>query len=299
MGRERRRGRALASVVFIAGSIAAAPGLAYDGDLREKLTFLAARYVNACVEGDTVPRLEPLDVRYVARANVAEADAGWAGWFYRSDFYDRERQAEKSFLWVFDARIHERYREATDALAAAEDFPARYEALGRVVANLQDMTSPPHVVPVNFARWWRFSVADRFDSFPIDADAIELSLANACAELTEAPESGLEALLVETAEATLRAVQSPIPGFPASWQAFWTLADDPEDMGDYGRAGNTFGKRVDFDCYRVRCRLAEDDPIYRDFAFARHRSAVLATARAMLWHQRARMRPSTVDAGSG
>jgi hypothetical protein len=225
-------------------------------------------------------------VRYVARASIAEADSGWFGWFHRSDYYDRAHQDDRKFLWLFDARVHDRYDEALVNLSDATEPAQRYAALGRVVGTLQIATSPAHVVPVNIARWWRLSTADRFDSFPVDDEALEASIESACPELLAPAEISLGQLLVDTANDTLSAVQAPIAGWPASWQAFWSLAADPEDFGEYGRAGNSFGRRVTFDCYKVRCRLADDDPLYREFALARHRTAVMSTARALLWEQR-------------
>jgi hypothetical protein len=93
-------------------------------------------------------------------------------------------------------------------------------------------------------------------------------------------------VLRDTAAATLRAVQRHIDSLPATWQAFWQLADDPRQFGEYGVAGNNFGKRTEFDCGDTRCVLLDDDPIYDAFALARHVDAVNATARAMLWLQR-------------
>jgi hypothetical protein len=267
------------------------PAQAYDGPLHQQFTFIAARHLNDCLDGTSLPRLAPLEVRYIALANVAEVEGGWFGWMFRSDFYDRARQAEKSWMWVLDTRIHERYRESIERLEEADELDRhaasdRYAALGRVVATIEDMTSPAHVVPVYFARWWRLNLSDRFDGFPIDAEAVEASLKGDCEDLLAAEEQSLEELLVASASDTLRAVQRPIEGLPTSWQAFWTLAADPEAFGEYGPAGNNFGKHTEFDCKDTRCVLLDRDPLYRAFALERHRVAVVATARAMLWLQR-------------
>lgn len=302
MGREpgSARGR-VRGVVVCAGVVCALiawRAAAYEPVAHQQLTFLAAQYLNRCIDGSPVPRLEPLDVRYVARASMTVVESGWFGWFHRADYYDRATQSDRNFLWLFDARVHDRYDEALASLASAGDIAERYGALGRVAGTLQIATSPAHVVPVNIARWWRFSVSDRFDAYPVDDEALEASLQAECAALLDAPEISLQQLLVDTANDTLAAVQAPIPGWPASWQAFWSLASDPEDFGEYGRAGNNFGKRVSFDCYKVRCKFAEDDPLYREFAHARHRTAVMATARAMLWEQRRVARAAEVEASS-
>src|SRR5262249_7514116 len=219
---------------------------------------------------------------------------GWTGWMFRSDFYDREHQADKTWMWVLETRIHQRYREYTTALEHETDEAKRYATLGRVVADLEDMTSPPHVVPVYFARWWRLSFSDRFDDYPIDADAITASFASACEELLAEPGESLEELMVRTARDALRGVQRPIDSMPTSWQAFWKLAENPEEFGEYGTAGNNFGKRVEFTCQSQRCVLLDDDELYKAFALDPHRRAVLSTARAMLWVQRTQVQAVSV-----
>jgi len=286
MGRDRHIARVFASVLVWLGMASTVPAAAYEGSLHQQFTFSAARYLNRCLEGTSIAPLAPLDVRYVARANVAEADTGWFGWMYRSDFYDRAGQAEKTWMWVLDSRVHDRFRDSVRDLNRAAAARERYTALGRILNALQNMTSPAHVVPVYFARWWRLNISDRFDGYPIDVDAIDASLEDDCAALLGADDDSLEALMIETASDTLRAVQRPIEGLPASWQAFWTLAANPEDFGEYGPAGNSFGKRVEFDCQSTRCVLLDRDPLYRAFAMERHRLAVSTTARALLMVQR-------------
>ena len=39
----------------------------------------------------------------------------------------------------------------------------QYSDLGYITNYLQNMTSPAHVVPVYFTRWWRLSFSDRFE----------------------------------------------------------------------------------------------------------------------------------------
>jgi hypothetical protein len=69
---------------------------------------------------------------------------------------------------------------------------------------------------------------------------------------------------------------------PVSWQAFWTPSDKPGGFGDYGAAGNNFGRNTEFRCGdRQRCVLLRNDPLYNDFARDRHTDAVRSTMRAM------------------
>ncbi len=78
---------------------------------------------------------------------------------------------------------------------------------------------------------------------------------------------------------------------------FWELNDDPENFGEYGPAGNNFGRATEFRCQSDdRCVLLNDDPLYAEFARQRHASAVRGTLGAMLLVQRALAAREFVDA---
>ena len=68
--------------------------------------------------------------------------------------------------------------------------------------------------------------------------------------------------------------------------AFWRPDPDADGFGDYGPAGNSFGRRTEFRCAGgERCVLLKDDPLYAEFALARHADAVRGTQAAMLLMQ--------------
>lgn len=259
---------------------------AYEAQIHQQLTFLAARHLNECLEGSVVPRIAPLEVRYVARANVRQEESGWLRGVFRSDFYDRAGQRERSWMWVLDTRVHEQFRELREELDDADTPAERYAELGRVINILQDMSVPAHVVPVYFTRWWRFNVSDKFNEYPVDPDRVSRALEGDCETLLAAADNEVETLMQQAADDTLRAVQAPIEGLPSTWQAFWRLADDPDSFGEYGRAGNSFGRRAEFRCNGERCVLLDRDPLYAAFALDRHVMAVVTTARALLAEQR-------------
>ena len=58
---------------------------------------------------------------------------------------------------------------------------------------------------------------------------------------------------------TMTAVAEVIPGMPTSWSAFWDPGDDAAEFGDYGPAGNNFGRRTEFRCGEgQRCVLLKE-----------------------------------------
>jgi hypothetical protein len=261
----------------------ALPTWAYEPQVHQQLTFAAARAFNNCVqESEKIPRLSALDTRYIVRANVAQADGNFFVRMFRWDYYNRDQQQPKSALWLIDTRFHKRFDELMISVERPEERQVKLRNLGRLLTHIQNVSAPAHAVPVYSGRWWRLSFSDRFNRFPVDVEALEKAVAGDCA-LLETSSDTFQQILIDTASSTLAAVTADIEGLPATWQAFWTLAENPEDFGDYGPAGNSFGDRTAFRCGDdQRCLLLQDDPLYSEFALQRHRAAVLATMRAML-----------------
>ncbi len=259
------------------------PAWGYEPQVHQQLTFVAARAFNNCAqESEQIPRLSALDTRYIVRANVAQADANFFVRMFRWDYYNRDQQQPKAAMWLVDTRFHKRFDELMISVEQPQERQLKLRNLGRLLTHIQNVSAPAHAVPVYSGRWWRLSFSDRFNRFPVDVEALEQTIAGDCA-LLDAPNDTFQQILIDTADNTLAAVTDEIDGLPATWQAFWTLADKPDDFGDYGPAGNSFGDRTQFRCGDdQRCLLLQDDPLYRDFALQRHRAAVMATMRAML-----------------
>ncbi len=269
----------------------------YDGDIHQQLTFIAARQFNDCVQRRTdVSRLSALDSRYIVKANVALADGGIFGRMFRWPYYNRDDQTGQSTWGVFETRFHDHFDAQLAILAESPKREQRLRALGRVVSYVQDVTSPAHVVPVYTGRWWRLSLGDRFDKYPVDIERVREGALTSCDYVLQNG-ADFPQVLAEAATETLAAVQSPIMGYPTTWESFWRLAESAREFGEYGRAGNTFGDRTEFRCgekvngVRERCLLLDDDPIYKDFAYHRHLTAVIATMRTLMLFQQGADQP--------
>lgn len=272
------------SILTLLGS---APATAYDGKVHQFLTFLAAKQFNRCVEGTDLPALTPLQVRYIAKANASLVERSVFARMFNWRYYDPADHEAHSFLWLVDTRFHGHYDELSERLQTEHDPVVAYQDLGRLVSYVQLVTAPARAVPVYAARFWRLSFSDRFDGYPVDEEALTAEVEEDCAFLYDRSMS-YEDVLSETAERTLAAVRGPIDGMPAQWTAFWTPSREPGNFGDYGPAGNAFGRRTEFRCGGERCVLLQDDPLYREFALARHRDAVRGTQAAMLLMQSGR-----------
>ena len=266
---------------------------AYEGPIHQQLTFIAVRHYNNCIDDDDL-RLSALQTRYMAKANVEQADGGFWRGLFRWNFYNRDDQTPRSLMWVVETRLHEGFEQLLGNLDRSKSLADRYSNLGRVVNHLQDMTSPAHVVPVFVSRWWRLNVGDRFDEFPIDEADLNQRLGADCAQvrgvIQDTLNTGYQDLLRLTAETTFSAVKGDIEGLPFTWEVFWKPDVKPGSFGEYGAAGNNFGRETAFKCANVRrprCVLLNDDPLYVEFARERHLNAVQTTIAALAQLQRA------------
>lgn len=290
--------RAIAGVAAVL-LLHAAQALAYDARTHQRLTFYAAKEFNRCLAGTDAPTLTPLQVRFIATSNMGLAEASALSRMLRWSYFDPSASLanplapdagqipDRSFLWLVNTRFLNHYQELVEHLHTPQSVAESYQQLGTIVGYVQMVTAPARALPVFAPRFWRWSFGDRMEQYPLDETALESALGSDCRYLQEAPIS-FEALLEQVADETLRAVLSPIPGLPGTWQAFWRPGDTEGAFGSYGPAGNSFGQRVEFPCGddgEQRCMLVDDDPLYAEFALARHLAAVHATARAMLLHQ--------------
>ena len=272
-----------------------AQALAYDGRIHQDLTFLAAKHFNRCAGDTEIPPLTPLQIRYLAKTNVGLADRNAFARMFNWRYYDRGAEAEHSVMWAIDTRFHEHFNEILARMEKADSMGKLYSEVGRIINYVQLVSSPPHTVPVFTSRFWRFSFSDRFDGYPVDVEAVAQAIGDDCSFL--AAEEDYAGVLRSAAVDTIEAVRSPIAGMPATWEAFWELAEDPEKFGEYGPAGNSFGRKTEFRCgQQQRCVLLRDDPLYAAFAAQRHAAAVKGTLSAMLIVQRAQIETEVAGA---
>ena len=261
---------------------------AYEPEDHQRMTFYAARLLSRCVEGTEVAPLTPLQVRFIATSNMGLANSNALVRFFRWSYFDAADEDDRYLLWLINTRFLDHFDELSREVEQADTASDRYQELGRIVSYIQLVSSPSRALPVYTARWWRWSFGDRFDGYPLLAESLEAVVDRMdCSFLDPAPESYRDVLFA-VADETLAAVSAPIGGLPTTWESFWMPGEDPGDFGEYGPAGNSFGRKVEFPCSDddgERCVLLEDDPLYDEFALDRQLAAVLGTARAMYLHQ--------------
>ena len=270
--------------------------LAYEGDIHQQLTFIAAKQMSRCEslpDLESQVRLTALDTRYIVKANVAQAGSNVFVRMFRWNYYNPMGDEVKPVLGMIDTRFDNHLSSLLGELSDRNTRQQRLRTFGRVLSYVQDVTSPSKVVPVFTGRWWRFSFSDRFDKFPVDVSRLRDALGDYCADLEphyllekSNITTAMNTLVRRTAEITLGQVKRTIDGFPTTWASYWQPATDEEEFGTYGAAGNNFGMRAEFVCGDgEQCLLLRGDPLYQDFAHVQHLVAVRATIQAMLLMQ--------------
>ncbi len=131
------RPRSLSAALFCLAAWLPLAAFAYEGEQHQQLTFLAAKQFNQCVADTDIPRLTPLQVRYMARSNVRQADRNPLVRMFNWLYYDRGGQRDRSLLWLVDTRFHEHFREVQQRL----ERPLVQVAPAETYSDLGNLTS--------------------------------------------------------------------------------------------------------------------------------------------------------------
>ncbi len=170
-------------------------------------------------------------VLHGATAEDLNLHVKWTGWHH---FYRPEGRLDSALREGSDSRVRDLWDEALEA-ARHGDLPRAWDRAGHLAHHLQDMASPPHVVPV------MHGLGDGFEGHGIRA-----SLSRRPARQV-APLSGTEAqhaLARETLDAVRSQTLATGDGTEIPWSAFWAEPDaaTPGTFGLYGAVGNAFGR---------------------------------------------------------
>ncbi|MFL5345583.1 MAG: hypothetical protein ACJ8AT_12350 [Hyalangium sp.] len=154
----------------------------------------------------------------------------WTGWHH---FYCPEGSLDTAFRRASDSRVRELWEEAMEA-ARHGDLDRAFDRAGHLVHHVQDVASPPHVVPVNHG------LGDGFERYDVRASLARL----AGREVAPLPGDAAQQALARETLAAVRNESLPTPQGPIPWSAFWVEPSihGPGAFGHYGaEVGNAFG----------------------------------------------------------
>ena len=162
-------------------------------------------------------------------------------------FYNNGHRIGRYWKFIFycngsNEKIYHQRVQTLDGLFALKTSSIKiYAAAGRVAHHIQDMSVPPHVMPIYHLG------DDNFDNYipasipTADTAAICKDIKGTAIEPFDLPE--------QAAQNTLRAVAQPVvfadgkTSENETWMKFWGGPDDPDLSGfkTYGEYGNVFG----------------------------------------------------------
>lgn len=183
---------------------------------------------------------------------------------------------------IFKKRV-EKLQKLIEEKAPTEDI---YAAAGRVAHHIQDMSSPPHVLPIYHTD------VDRFDKYE-PATVPNLATNAICNSLQGNIVSPNE-LLESAAQATLAAAAAPVVFSGGeiiegeTWAKFWGGGNDKnyEGFSTYGTYGNIYGVRTSSTDSGNRAKY--DKSIFDNFFNERRNRAVSDTVQLLRYVDKAR-----------
>lgn len=276
-------------LLALALACAGASAQAYEPHKHVEYSLDALFLYKACTGRFVSGRVAEAFVAGAKREDLPTPARGWNWHFYNRDgavgarwcwlircngsnaeiFAERTARLEATIAWELGQPVGERDDEAIFGVA------------GRVAHHIQDMSSPPHVLPVYHA------TRDAFDKYePVMASS--LGGAELC-DLVRSPPSSPAALLEGAAQDTLKAASAPVRfadggGIEGeTWSRFWGGRDEGRSgFSTYGVYGNSFGVLVEGDGARARYDRATFDRFFDE----QRRHAVIDTLRLLIYVDR-------------
>ena len=249
-------------LLLLAVLLWASSALSYRLHEHKIVTRCAVSVFNAC---QTKMVFSALDTQSLVQGNLSEDYNLLAKWLRSSHYYNPERRVSK--LLRNDALSRVRYLEKQ---------PSSLRKLGKIIHFVQDVTSPPHVIPV------AHNLSDGFEKFQVrEKDLIRSKYT--CP--TEIRSPGV--VLKHTALQTLTRLneeakaQRDDQSYRFSWAMFWTKRTG-SNFGSYGFWGNAFG--ITEPIFVLGHAYKFDKEVFYNFKLQRLNDAVQATLETMLWY---------------
>lgn len=213
-------------LALLAGLAVAAPAHAFGIDAHRQLTARAI-----ALEAAEWPALA-VHAGDLAVANVAEDLNVVVKWGFYNHYFNPMGAVRTSWRATSDARVAGLWTDIEAAIRAG-DAEEAWDRAGHLLHHIQDMASPPHVIPVEHG------LGDGFERYPIGPLV-------AGAQGTRVPAMGGIELHEDLARRTWDAVETGSYdrcGRTIRWEQHW--APERGEFGRYGGEGNRFGDAAD------------------------------------------------------
>ena len=220
----------------------AVPCCGFESEKHGPISLRAITVYQVCT-GRTLP--DEFSAAFV-RGSIDEDGIDWRLERLRNWHFYNERKNLKyyweGFCYGGNEIIFEKRTASMNSLRGAGKSAGLYYAAGRVAHHIQDMASPPHVMPVYHTS------GDAFDSYT-PAPQLQAVLPGLCQGINEGCLNEPIDILNRTARDTLDAINKKVEFQTTAaiegetWKNFWDGPPHPcyEGFKDYGSYGNSFG----------------------------------------------------------
>ena len=244
----------------------------------ERLTRRAVLEFNYCFDGSVSRTTEDT----IVSANKSEDTDLINKWLWYSHFYHPEKPLEDMSRYDSSIRVNELEEEIKKLLLSQNKNDSEiYNNMGYIIHHLQDMASPPHVVPV------MHGLDDGFEAYELTDKEFQNYMPEGidCNIYTTLNDPNLFAILKQTASKTLARARDYLFAFKDNqlgklkWAAFWKESEK-NAFGEYGFLGNSFGTtkmKTSLHSYEI----VESE--YKDFKAGQLLLGIDATRRALYW----------------
>jgi hypothetical protein len=225
------------SAIFFLVLAVASPAQAYELSDHKRITVQAVEELNACFPGliSETQKTALWTSDLEEDVDLIQKDLLYSHFF--NPYKHLQMRRYDSLVRV--VRLQEAI--ARDQAVGDHEDLALFIHLGHLVHHLQDVSVPPHVVPV--MHW----INDGFEKYDFKGD---ISSGLSCADLLTQPAQSPVELLLLTAKATLRSlsdlsvqVRAGSRSMTVRGDAFWEESTD-NHFGSYGFLGNHFGEAL-------------------------------------------------------
>lgn len=220
----------------------------------------------------------PTELKMLIAGNLSEDYNLAVKWLKNSHYYNPNKWVRT--LYRDDAAYRVQY--LLEKLSRAGQ--PQLHLLGKIIHFVQDVASPPHVMPIVHG------LRDGFESFKLAAVAT-IDLDQPCPPSTPAAPP---ALLKREARRTLASTRDTAIAqkngrrYEFSWQLFWSEGLGSR-FGYYGFFGNNFGQTRPIVIMGHTYRFQRE--IFQQYKLQRAQQAIAATAETLHWYQQQRATP--------
>lgn len=248
--------------------LSALPNTAWRVSDHEMLTRRAVQLYQRC----HAIRFTSTEVKSLVAGSVSEDFNLAVKWLKNSHYYHPGKWVRT--LYRDDAGYRVQY--LTEKLLAGRQ--PQLHLLGKIMHFVQDVASPPHVVPVVH------NLSDGFEKFELSATATTTSDLPCPPASAAPPPAVLKREALRTLASLRDTAQATRDGEPYefSWTLFWSEGLGSR-FGYYGFFGNNFGQTQAIEVMGRIYRFPH--AVFHAYKLARAQQAIVATAETLHWYR--------------